>query len=45
MLPIIPEPKTNYPHMIEARIARNTEPPTQYLGNGRRFSTYYLMNF
>ena len=45
MLPIIPEPKTNYPPMIGAHIARNTQPPTQYLGKGRGYSTYYPMNF
>ena len=45
MLAIIPEPKANYPPMIGAHIARLTQPPTQYLGKGRGYSTYYPMNF
>jgi len=45
MLPITPESKANYPPMIGAHIARNTQPPTQYLGKGRGYSTYYPMNF
>ena len=40
-----PPPKTNYPPMIGAHIARLTQPPTQYLGKGRGYSTYYPMNF
>ena len=45
MIPITPEPKANYPPMIGAHIARNTQPPTQYLGKGRGYSTYYPMIF
>ena len=28
-------PKTTYPPMVGAHIARHTQPPTQYLGKGR----------
>jgi hypothetical protein len=45
MLAIIPELKANYPPMIVAHIARLTQPPTQYLGKGRVYSTYYPMIF
>ena len=45
MLPITPAPKANYPPMIGAHIARLTHPPTQYLGKGRGYSTYYPMYF
>ena len=45
MLSIIPEAKVNYTPMIGAHIARLTQPPTQYLGKGRGYSTYYPMNF
>ncbi len=31
--------------MVGAHIARNTQPPTQYLGPGRGYSTYYPMIF
>jgi len=31
--------------MVGAHIARNTQPPTQYLGTGRGYSTYYPMLF
>ena len=31
--------------MVGAHIARNTQPPTQYLGPGRGYSTYYPMLF
>ena len=40
MLPIIPEPKANYPHMIGAHIARLTQ-----LENCRGYFTYYPINF
>ena len=36
---------TSFPPMIGAHIARNTQPPTQYLGKGRGYSTYYPMMF
>ena len=39
-VPALPIPKENYPPMIGAHIARNTQ-----LGKGRGFSTYYPMNF
>ncbi len=42
---MLPVPKTNFPPMIGAHIARNTQPPTQYLGKGRGYSTYYPINF
>jgi hypothetical protein len=45
MLHITPEFKTNYPPMIGAHIASLTQSPTQYLGKGRGYSTYYPMNF
>jgi hypothetical protein len=38
-------PKKNYPLMIGAHIASLIQPPTQYLGKGRGYSTYYPMNF
>jgi len=42
----IPPPQTpKYPPMIGAHIARNTQPPTQYLGKGRGYSTYYPIQF
>jgi hypothetical protein len=31
--------------MVGAHIARNTSPPTQYLGKGRGYSPYYPMIF
>jgi len=40
----LPAPQ-KYPPMIGAHIARNTQPPTQYLGKGRGYSTYYPMLF
>lgn len=43
---VTPAPKTaTMRPMIGAHIARNTQPPTQYLGKGRGFSTYYPMQF
>lgn len=44
---IAPTPKTSTTMrpMIGAHIARNTQPPTQYLGKGRGYSTYYPMIF
>ena len=38
-------PETKLMPMIGAHIARNTSPPTQYLGNGRGYSPYYPMIF
>jgi len=38
-------PPQKLPPMIGAHIARNTQPPTQYLGKGRGYSTYYPMLF
>lgn len=40
----LPAPQ-KLPPMIGAHIARNTQPPTQYLGKGRGFSTYYPLQF
>ena len=39
-----PQPKKQMP-MIGAHIAKNTSPPTQYLGKGRGYSPYYPMIF
>lgn len=40
-----PKSSTAIMPMIGAHIARNTQPPTQYLGKGRGYSTYYPMIF
>jgi hypothetical protein len=45
MFHMIPGPKTNYPPIIGAHIASLTQPPIQYLGKGRGYSTYYPMIF